>query len=132
MKAGGSAPPASLFMRRILFLMAVLAGAQQPPYIERVEPARARAGEKLAIIGRHFGADDPGGVGKVWIGRCPSMPGAPGAGTMFLPRSALLSWSDTRIEFVFPRRGFASLAVTAMSGRMSGLFDLDVENACRD
>jgi uncharacterized protein (TIGR03437 family) len=112
--------------------MAALAAGQQLPYIERVEPARARAREKLAIIGKHFGADDPGGMGKVWIGRCPSMPGAPGAGTMVLPRSALLSWSDTRIEFIFPPRAFASLAVTSMSGRMTGLFDLDVENACQD
>ncbi len=118
-----------------LVLAAMIAGGAMPmvdfPVVERLEPLPAKVGEKLTIHGQRFGDDRADGHGMVWVARCKSMPGAPGAaGMMEHPRSQLLSWSDTKIEFIVPPRAAGVLAVTSMIGRISPPFEFDVEDEC--
>ena len=125
------------WMGRIhLALFTIWAGismAADFPIIEKLDPVPAKVGERLTITGKGFGGDRADGFGKVWVARCRSMPDAPGAsGMMEYPRSRLLSWSDTKIEFVLPPKSAGVLALTGMSGRISPPLEFQIDRMCED
>ena len=99
------------------------------PEIGEVSPRPARTGETVVIAGRNFGDDD--GNGALWLGRCPSERGAPGGGTVHIPRRDLQSWSNEQISFILPSWASGSVMVQPSRGPVSEIATFEVAFAFR-
>lgn len=110
------------------FIFTSLLPANGPEIVD-VSPRPAHTGEKVVIAGRNFGDDD--GNGALWLGRCPSERGAPGGGTVHLPRRDIESWNNEQITFILPTWASGSLMVQPSRGPVSETATFEVADACQ-